>query len=241
MNAVGGCKFHSAANAVKPGTLENAKPKEAHLWERHAQDWYVEPSWAVDLLIDAEAFEGRIFDPCCGMGTIPKAFLARGYEAHGTDLVYRGFGLGGQNFLAWDRKNIGPSDNIVTNPPFQHAEQFNTQSLRFARRKVCMFLPLKFLASRRRKVLFEEHWPLARVHVLSNRASCLPGHLVVAGQAAKGGAIDYAWFVFERGHKGLPSLHWLATPGPSRGPSRIPRKSAPEQALKSKKHGATTP
>jgi hypothetical protein len=45
-------------------------------YPRDQQEWYVEPRWCVELMLDqlerdGEPFEGEVLDPCCGGGTIP--------------------------------------------------------------------------------------------------------------------------------------------------------------------------
>ena len=46
-----------------------AREKNAHLWARHPDDWYVEPAWCNDALFAKINFIGTVVDPCCGSGT----------------------------------------------------------------------------------------------------------------------------------------------------------------------------
>lgn len=183
--------------------------KKVSRFERAKHDWYVEPDWAVSLLIAAVPFEGAIYDPCCGMGTIPKAFEAAGFKATGTDLIDRGYGVGGQDFLKFNRKHIAPTANIVMNPPYKLTEAFIDQALRFATDKVAVVVPLNFLCSKARHGRYQE-WPIWRILILSSRPSMLPGVNLLAGEKAGGGAIDYCWLVFKKGYTGLPGVKWLA-------------------------------
>ena len=61
-------------------------------YARVDRDFYVEPRWVVELLLDVETFEGAVYDPACGSGTIPSVCLQRGIPATGSDIVHRGFG-----------------------------------------------------------------------------------------------------------------------------------------------------
>lgn len=169
-------------------------------------DFYVEPVEAVEALIRAERFEGNIYDPACGEGTIPCVFHRHGYTATGSDIVERGpagCGRAACDFLAAPISH--EFANIVCNPPFKLAEPFIRKALLMAHRKVAMLLRLAFLEGQRRAELFVST-PLARVHVFSWRISMPPG-----GQNIKatGGSVAFAWFVWERGYEGPPTLHWL--------------------------------
>ena len=101
-------------------------------------------------------------------------------------------------------------DNIVTNPPFSLAEEFIHHALGQTRRKVVMFLRLAFLESRHRKTtMFEGHTPLEKVIVLSKRVSLMPPTLNKRGKMRSVAAVAYAWFVWQHGHKGPPTLEWM--------------------------------
>lgn len=179
---------------------------------RVASDWYVEPGWCTELLLQAVDFVGPIWDPCCGCGTIPKTIqrcgnITNGYG--GSDLVYRGYGEGGRDFLA----DPGPWFNLIFNPPYNIAEQFILHALDVASCKVAALVNLKFLASQgRRERLFKPH-PPAAVLILSRRPSMPPGG---SGIEAKGGTADYCWVVWENEivRKADPGKHpivgWLA-------------------------------
>lgn len=199
-----------------PATSHQGVDYRRPLRDRADNDWYVEPRWAVDLLLDAERFAGNVWDPACGSGNIPAACRSRGLRAFGSDKVYRGWGLRAADFLEEGRApDVDPPyDNIITNPPYAHAEAFIHRGLEIARFKVAMLLRLSFLESRRRAEMFATT-PLARVHVFAERVSMPPGHLLEAGEVeAKGGTIAFAWFVWSHDHQGPPTLSWLRRPRP---------------------------
>ena len=178
--------------------------------DRAEGDFYVEPAWVVEALLDVERFSGGIWDPACGQGTIPKVLKARGHGSIiATDLVDHGYGQAGYDFPALNYRAVGGADNIICNPPFKLAEAFVRQGLKFAKFKVAMLFRLAFLEGQARARLFDTT-PLARVHVFSRRVSMPPGG---QGIEAKGGAVAFAWFVWEHGYEGSPTLHWL-TRGP---------------------------
>jgi hypothetical protein len=175
-------------------------------YEKAEGNWYQEGPKAIEALLDAEPFEGTVWDPCCGEGNIPKACASRGMTTYATDLVDRGYG-GQLDFLKVDAETGPLTDNAIFNPPFDLIEPFIHQALRLASRKVAVIGRIAFLeGSKRRQTLFDGCTPLARVWVFSSRISMPPG-----GQSIepKGGSIAFCWYVWEHEHRGLPTLGWL--------------------------------
>lgn len=173
--------------------------------EREANDWYVEPEWAVRGLLDVQRFSGTIWDPACGKGTIPRTLKACGHtRVLATDLIDRGYGLGGVDFLAPAKPPGGVAiDNIVSNPPFDRAADFLRLALALARHKVALLLRLSWLESEGRRWVFDET-PLAAIHPFGCRVSMPPGS---SAEEAKGGAVAFMWAVWDWSHPvGAPPI-----------------------------------
>ena len=82
--------------------------------EREISDYYATDPRAVEHLLDLERFSNDIWEPACGEGHISKVMEQHGHFVRSTDLVDRGFGEGGIDFLMqWERWY----GDIVTNPP----------------------------------------------------------------------------------------------------------------------------
>lgn len=185
--------------------LNGGKKKlDAHIWAREENEHYVEPEWCSRRLIEEEGFEGAIWDPCCGFGTIPKAALAAGFAVTASDLVdrgYKGDSFHVINFLG----TLGGCDNIVCNPPFNIAEEFALHALKLASRKVAMVFPTARLNA--------AHWlratPLKRIWFMTPRPSMPPGHVIMAGGKVGGGKMDYCWLVWDAEHWGPAQARWL--------------------------------
>jgi hypothetical protein len=192
---------------TSPHVIAIAEPrgKAAHVWERDEHDFYIEEPWCASRLFDVERFEGSIFDPACGSGTIVRAAQAAGLDADGADLIDR---AGGQYGVADFMKAAELVDNIASNPPFKLARPFAERALLLARGKVALVLPSKWIQGDARSRWLETT-PLRRVWFLCPRPSMLPGRLVLAGEKASGGTVDYAWFCWERGFEGKPHVAWL--------------------------------
>ena len=174
---------------------------------RHDLDFYIEPAWTVDALLDVETFFGTIWDPACGSGTIVKTCLARGLTAVGSDIADRGFG-GVQDFLSIDHLFVNV-DAIICNPPYKLGEAFIRRAFTVAP-KVAMLVQSKFPYSQKRHALFTQR-PPARMYHLSTRPSMPPGEKLLAGTVeAKGGKLDYLWIIWDIERQvGPTETRWL--------------------------------
>lgn len=194
--------------------IESRKP----LYHREAEDWYREPVEAVEALLRAEEFPGRVWDPACGGGNIPETLRRlTGCDVIATDKVDRGYARMDRT-LDFDVDKIPGeflvgrcADHVVTNPPFKLAQRFVDRALGddLGCAKVAVLQRLAWLEGSERGAWFAAK-PLARVHVFSFRVSMPPGSSDVP---AKGGAVAFCWYVFEHGWLGPPQLRWLRRPG----------------------------
>jgi hypothetical protein len=172
---------------------------------REKDDFYATPPAATQALLSVETFEGAIWEPACGQGHLSKVLIDAGYEVISTDLVARGYGEAGVDFLMeWQPR----APNIVTNPPFKLSSGFVRNALKLTTGKVAMLLKVGFLEGVERADVFD-HAPLARVHVFRRRQSFLKDGLYSTNMNGKGGMIAYAWFVWEHGYSGKPTLGWI--------------------------------
>ena len=168
---------------------------------REKDDFYPTPPEGTEALLRVEQFAGPIWEPACGDGAISKVLAEHGYEVISTDLVNRGFGTSRVDFLM-EHRSLAP--NIVTNPPFKMVAPFLRQSLNLSTRKVAMLLRLACLEGTERREIYDSS-PLARVWVFSRRLT-----MWREGKATgEGGMLAFAWFVFEHGHIGKPTLGWI--------------------------------
>jgi hypothetical protein len=166
-------------------------------------DFHETPREAVEALLSVEVFCGPIWEPACGRGAISQVLEEHGHEVISTDLVDRGYGRGGIDFLM-EWQPLAPS--IVTNPPFKLALEFARRACDLASDKVALLGRLAWLEGRARRKLFEIT-PLARVWIFSRRLPMMHRDGYVGPRSTS--TIAYAWFVWERAHVGLPSVGWL--------------------------------
>lgn len=187
----------------------NPKPKHSG-YERQTDEWYVEPTWCVDLLFEAESFKGTIWDASCGEGTIPASAKRYGYKTYATDLVDRGYPDFDTvlDFIKSD-DDMFEEYTIVSNPPYGRAitlVDFIDAALARKADQVAVIVNESFLFAERRHDLFTSKWPLKKVYCLSSRPSMPPGGM---GIEAKGGTANYCWLIFQNGHTGPATIDWL--------------------------------
>lgn len=175
---------------------------------RETHDFYPTHPGATRALLTVEAFDGPIWEPACGDGAMSRVLEEAGHQVVSSDLIDRGYGEGARDFLMeWQPR----SAHVVTNPPFRWAIEFADRALLLTRNpggKVALFLRLAFLEGIERQRWFAKV-PLARVWVMSRRVPMQRGRLVESKSGEGAGVIAFAWFVFEHGHAGAPSLGWL--------------------------------
>lgn len=174
--------------------------RPAYLQEEH--HFYPTPPACVTALLACETFPGPIWEPACGDGAISKVLACAGYDVVSTDLIDRGFGTGGVDFLGADRP-LGRT--ILTNPPFKLAEAFAGKAIDLGVEKVALLCRVQWLQGIERRKLFTQT-PLARVWILPYRPKFRAGQRAAS---MGGGMIAYAWFIWSHGHNGAPSLGWL--------------------------------
>lgn len=179
-------------------------------WQREKHDFYATPEETTRAILDVLALEGSILEPACGMGHISKV-LKEYYpenEIISTDLIDRGFGEGGIDFLNHDYGRR--FDNIITNPPFKLAKEFVEKALTIANDKVIMLMKIQFLESKGRRE-FLENSPLKYVYCFSERQAIMRNGWKINPKTGKpwSSALFLAWFVWEIGYEGEPIVRWL--------------------------------
>ena len=211
MTSVLSCGGDSAGPAPARGPPASAgatHPKsKASGYKHDPLGFYTEPVRCSALLFEAIRFKQAVYDPCCGIYTIPKVAASFGLRASGSDIVARSpHQQGCRDFLEDKEVEQYQPPNIVCNPPYKLAEAFARKAIAVAYQKTAILVRLDFLASQKRHALFTEH-PPAWVLVLSQRPSMPPGDSDIP---AKGGMNDYGWIIWDAERPGAPTeMRWL--------------------------------
>ena len=178
--------------------------------EREQHDYYATPPIATELLCKIEIFSKDILEPCCGEGHIAKVLEANGYNVESMDLIDRGYGNGGVDFLKY---NETVDKDIITNPPYSMAQEFVEHAMEIISdgHKVAMFLKLSFLEGKDRRKMFNKY-PPKMIWVSSSRLGCAKNGKFKKskdGTLKADSAVAYAWFIWEKGFSGNPQIGWF--------------------------------
>jgi hypothetical protein len=177
---------------------------------RAADDFYKTPPQGMQRLLDVESFnDGLVWDPACGDGVLGEVMNQNGCTVVSSDLIDRGYGATGIDFLTTRGRPKGVK-HIVTNPPFKLAIPFAKRALEIAPGKVALLFRVLMLEGSRRRPFYEST-PLARIWVFSSRINvCRNGEMSPNWKAdGSGGMIAFSWFIWEKGYTGKPQIGWI--------------------------------
>jgi hypothetical protein len=178
---------------------------------RAANDFYETRDCDTRALLLAEQFEGSIWEPAAGRGAIARVlddfYEGRNYVSASDKFRYPDpvFGpIRELDFLSPTGAHEGMCDNVITNPPFSHAQEFAERALFVARRKVALLLRLNFLEGRRRRPFFQQH-PPTRVLIFSNRIG-----FVKNGIRHDAGMMPHMWCCWNKDYcEGDTRIAWI--------------------------------
>jgi len=176
--------------------------------EREVNDYYATDPNAIDVLFSADEFGETVWECACGEGHLSIRMEELGKKVISTDLIDRGYGKGGIDFLKSKAQNL--SMDIITNPPYKYATDFIYKAMEILEpgRKAAMFLKLLFLESQERKRLFTL-FPPKVLYVSSSRIMCAKNADFDGMKAGGGSAVAYGWFVWEAGYAGDTTIKWV--------------------------------
>ena len=172
--------------------------------DRQEDDFYATDPKAARLLLGLEDFDHNIWECACGEGHLAEIFKEAGHNVFATDLIDRGYGIGGFDFLNCNEPWDG---DIITNPPYKYAQEFVEHAMELVPdgAKVAMFLKLQFLEGKARRELFQKY-PPKTVYVSSSRLICAKN-----GDFEKvtSSAVAYCWYVWVKGYQGDTTIKWF--------------------------------
>lgn len=183
--------------------VTSPQPTAKRLADIDGPDFYPTPEWATHALIDSEKFEGDIWECACGDGAMSRVLEKTGSNVTSSDLFDRGYGEVGLDFRTSTRR----VPNIITNPPFNAAEEFVHAAQRNATKKYAFLLRLAFLEGVKRQDTIFNISPPSKVWIFSERITFYPKNANRKGS----GTTAYAWFVWNKDHKGATEIGWLPT------------------------------
>jgi len=179
--------------------------------DREVNDYYATDPKAVEMLMELEAFnkDFPIMEPSCGEGHMAKVISHKGFKVIAYDLIDRGYGITGVDFLEIHKENRFYG-SIITNPPYSLAKEFIMHSLNIIPDgfKVAMFLKVQFMEGKGRKQMFSDY-PPKTIWISSSRINCAKNGNFEGLRTSGGSAVAYAWYVWKKGFKGTTELKWF--------------------------------
>jgi hypothetical protein len=175
--------------------------------EREMDDFYATQPEAAEMLLELVELNKNIWECSCGQGHLSEVFKNAGHNVKSTDLVDRGYGESGIDFLT--QTEIFDGD-IISNPPYKWAKEFVEKGLELVNdgNKVIMFLKLQFMEGKARKKLFIKYPPKI-IYVSSSRITCAKNADFDGMKAGGGSAVAYAWYVWEKNFNGETIVKWF--------------------------------
>ena len=181
--------------------------------ERAGHDYYATSPKALELLSPHYPIAHKVYEPSCGEGHLSKWLVAHGHDVLSTDIVDRGYGVGGIDFFKMGGDMFGDYQgtkllkewangetfDILTNPPYNVSLKYVLHAIDLIPDDghVLMFLKTSWLEGKqRREQLFDVN-PPRYLFQFSGRMVCAPN-----GDFEKmkkvGSAVAYAWYVFDK-------------------------------------------
>lgn len=181
----------------------NLQPGET----RQSEDFYATDSAAIPPLLNFLGWQhgGKIIrENSCGIGHLCWPLEINGHTVIASDLIDRGYGMTGIDFLQPHWLDDLRYDGVIMNPPYKLAQEFIEKSLTLAP-VVCAFLRITFLESDKRRPFFAKNPPRYVAVFVDRMASAKNADF----ETYNGSAVCYAWFIWERGYVGRPEIVWI--------------------------------
>lgn len=178
--------------------------------ERHNEDFYATEPIAIDGLKKVFEIPHNVWECACGEGHLSKRLEELGHKVESTDLIDRGFGIGGVDFLKCE-KRTPECECILTNPPYKYATEFVIHALDLLPigGYCIMFLKTTFLEGQKRyNSLFSKN-PPKYVFPFVKRVQCAKNADFEGMKNGGGSAVSFSWFVWEKGYKGDTIVKWI--------------------------------
>lgn len=184
--------------------------------EREKDDYYATDPSAVDKLLSVERPHPLIWECAAGGGHLARRLTEHGFEVYASDICRRGYPLDAcLDFLTatWFDIPRGRADifDILTNPPYKYAKEFVLKAMELLPQsgRCYMFLKLTFLEGRARRKLLFDRMPPRTIYVFSDRMFCAKNGEFDVMREIGGGAVAYAWYVWEQGCQGETVVKWI--------------------------------
>lgn len=170
-------------------------------YERSVRDTYLTPTWVTQALVPHVRTPAQVWEPACGPGKIIQALSEKWPEVPivGTDLDY------GRDFLM-ERELPFDVDAIITNPPYNLAQEFVEHAVRLMEGRggyVAMLMRTDWDHAKTRAHLFRDCPAFAKKVVLTKRVVWFEPE---PGERGKSPSFNHSWWIWDWRHEGPPTI-----------------------------------
>lgn len=185
---------------------------------RENNDFYATDPIAIDVLFQESILKDMgilyhsdiIWECAAGAGNLSDRLTELGFVVYATDLIDRGSNRvkPGVDFLQCTEL---PCDcNIIlTNPPFKYATEFAQKALELLPDGgfYIAFMNISYIAGQKRYNSIYKNGSLKYFCPFVKRVECWRNN----DKEQYGGRamVDFAWYIFKKGYRGMPNLIWL--------------------------------
>lgn len=144
-------------------------------YDRQPRDLYETPEWVTESVVPRLFSETKVlWEPACGAGKMVNVLQNRGFTVYGSDVVGDDLQplLNPTDFLQQTELIDPDVDTIITNPPYNIADEFIRHALKLMepkRGKVAMLLSSDFDAAKTRRDIFSDHPAFSETVKLTRR------------------------------------------------------------------------
>lgn len=181
--------------------------------ERQEDDFYATDPIAIDKLLKVTSLPHNVWECSCGQGHLSERLIDNGYNVYSSDLVDRGYGAVGVDFLKSTKVPFYTDENvcILTNPPYKYHKEFIEHALDILPENTPAIFLLKTTAlegKARYESIYKKKY-LKYVYQFSERLLCAKNAKFDEMKAGGGSAVAYAWYWFEKGNTNDTIIKWI--------------------------------
>lgn len=172
-------------------------------YARKERDLYETPEWVTEALLPhlhLSSINGSIWEPACGSGK-----MARVLEAKLRGVVQSDIDTG-TDFLLVQGSDAKGIDAIITNPPYDLAQEFIEHALRLmepVQGIIAMLLRTDFDHAKSRAHLFRDCPAYSKKLVLMKRIAWF---VEANGKPKASPSFNHAWYIWDWKHEGPPKI-----------------------------------
>lgn len=172
-------------------------------YARQELDFYATPAWVTEALVGSiVARPGTIWEPAAGEGHMVRVLQDR-FMVLATDVQH------GVDFLKTEVLPDASIRGIITNPPYERAVEFCEHALKLTKPVggfVAMLLRVDFDSGRTRSYLFAGNPAWSKKVVLTKRIVWFVDE--ETGKPKASPSYNHAWFIWNHGHFGPPTIEY---------------------------------